>query len=372
MTAFDDWLLAEEQERARVGLTRRLVTRHPDEGTIDLAGNDYLGLSRHQAVVEGGVTALRDLGAGAGASRLVTGTMPIHDRLEAGLAAFTGFPAALVFSTGYHANLSVISALADADTLVVSDAHVHASMIDGCRLARAAVQVVPHNDVAAVDAALAGRSQTRAMVLVETIYSVLGDAAPVAALAEVCAARGAVLVADEAHALGVAGEGGRGLLHAAQLSDRTDVVATLTLSKSLGAQGGAVLSSPAVREHLVNRARPFIYDTGLAPAPAGSALAALGVLASEPERAVRVCEVARLLAEACGIEPPAGAVLAVPMPGPLEALAAVEKAALAGVRIGCFRPPSTPDGISRLRLTAHAHLSDDEVGRAVEVLVSLL
>lgn len=234
------------------------------------------------------------------------------------------------------------------------------------------MRVVPHNDVAAVDAALAARVLPRALVLVETIYSVLGDAAPVAELAEVCAARGAVLVADEAHALGVAGPGGRGLLHESGLAQRPDVVATLTLSKSLGAQGGAVMASPAVREHLVNRARPFIYDTGLAPAAAGGALAALGVVRAEPGRVARVNLVAAALALGCRVERPAGSVLAVPMPGPHEALAAVEEAAAVGVRIGCFRPPSTPDGISRLRLTAHAQLTDDELARAVTVLEALV
>lgn len=372
MSPFADWLAAQAQQREDAGLTRRLVARHPSEATIDLAGNDYLGLSRHPQVVAGAVAAAEEYGAGAGASRLVTGTMQIHDELERSLATFTGFPTALVFSTGYHANLSVVAALADADTLVVSDAHVHASMIDACRLSRAAVQVVPHNDVAAVDAALAARTQQRALVLVETIYSVLGDAAPVTALAAVCSARGAVLVADEAHALGVAGIGGRGLLHAAGLGDRPEVIATLTLSKSLGAQGGAVLGSSAVREHLVNRARPFIYDTGLAPAAAGGALAALQVVHDEPARVERVNLIASTLALACRVDRPAGAVLAVPMSGPLEAVAAVEKAAGSGVRIGCFRPPSTPDGVSRLRLTAHAQLTDLEVATAVEVLEGLL
>jgi len=369
---FDAWLADQAQQREQAGLTRRLVPRHPSEPVIDLAGNDYLGLALHPRVIEGAVAAAQEYGAGAGASRLVTGTLTLHEELERALATFAGFPAALVFSTGYHANLSAVSALTDADTLVVSDAHVHASMIDACRLSRARVQVVPHNDVAAVDAALAVRTQPRAVVLVETIYSVLGDAAPVRELAEVCAARGAVLVADEAHALGVAGVDGRGLLHEAGLGSRNDVVGTLTLSKSLGAQGGAVLSSPAVREQLVNRARPFIYDTGLAPAAAGGALAALHVVEDEPERVARVNEVSGILARACGVDSPAGAVLAVPMPGPLEAVAAVEKAAGNGVRIGCFRPPSTPDGISRLRLTAHAQLADDELARAVGVLDGLL
>jgi 8-amino-7-oxononanoate synthase len=372
VTGFEDWLERQAAEREEAGLTRHLVPRHPSEQMIDLAGNDYLGLARHPRVVEGAVAAAQEYGAGAGASRLVSGTLPLHEELEHALAGFTGFPAALVFSTGYHANLSAVSALTDADTLVVSDAHVHASMIDACRLSRAQVQVVPHNDVAAVDAALSARTHERAVVLVESIYSVLGDAAPIRELAEVCAARGAVLMADEAHALGVAGPGGRGLLHAAGLGRRPDVVGTLTLSKSLGAQGGAVLSSPAVREHLVNRARPFIYDTGLAPAAAGGALAALRVVEDEPGRVDRVNEISGVLARACGVDQPAGAVLAVPMPGPLEAVAAVEKAAGNGVRIGCFRPPSTPDGISRLRLTAHAQLDDDELARAVGVLDGLL
>jgi 8-amino-7-oxononanoate synthase len=149
-------------------------------------------------------------------------------------------------------------------------------------------------------------------------------------------------------------------------------VATLTLSKSLGAQGGAVLASRAAREHLVNRARPFIYDTGLAPPAAGGARAALQVVEDEPARVARVNLVASALALASRVDLPAGAVLAVPMSGPLEALAAVEKAAGSGVRIGCFRPPSTPDGISRLRLTAHAQLDDLELATAVDVLEGLL
>jgi 8-amino-7-oxononanoate synthase len=341
-------------------------------GLLDLAGNDYLGLARDSRVVAGAVAAIQRYGAGAGASRLVSGTLSIHAELEGELAAFTGFPSALVFSTGYHANLSAVAALADKDTLIVSDAHVHASLIDACRLARAAVTVTPHNDVAAVARALAGRDQPRALVLAETIYSVLGDAAPVAELAEAVAAADAVLIADEAHALGVAGPGGRGLLAAHGLAGRADVIATATLSKSLGAQGGLVLGAAAVREHLVNRARPFIYDTGLAPAAAGGALAALNVLRAEPELAETVRRNAAALADAAGVPVPAGAVLSVPMPGPREALDAVAAAAAAGLRIGCFRPPSTPDGISRLRLTAHAHHSAEDLALAAKVLRGLV
>jgi 8-amino-7-oxononanoate synthase len=371
-SSFPAWLAAQAAEREARGLTRRLNEADRGELLLDLAGNDYLGLARDPRVVAGAVAAARAYGAGAGASRLVSGTLSIHTELEQAIAAFTGFGSALVFSSGYHANLSVVQALADPDTLVVSDAHVHASMIDACRLARATVTVTPHNDVAAVSRALTGRRQRRALVLAETIYSVLGDAAPVAELAALAAASDAVLIADEAHALGVAGPGGAGLLAAHGLAGRPEVVATATLSKSLGAQGGLVLGLPAVREHLVNRARPFIYDTGLAPPAAGAALAALRVLQATPELAVRVRANAAILAEAAGVDAPAGAVLSVPVSGPHEALAGVAAAARHGLRIGCFRPPSAPDGISRLRLTAHAQHSDEELALAAKVLRSIV
>jgi 8-amino-7-oxononanoate synthase len=370
-SSFPAWLAEQAADRAGRGLARQLA--HADEQRLlDLAGNDYLGLARDPRVVAGAVAAARAYGAGAGASRLVSGTLSLHTELEQAMAAFTGFPAALAFSTGYHANLSVVQALADADTLVVSDAHIHASMIDACRLARATVTVTPHNDVVAVARALAGRPQRRALVLVETIYSVLGDAAPLAELAELAAANDAVLIADEAHAFGVGGPGGRGLLAASGLVGRPDVVATGTLSKSFGSQGGLVLGSAAVREHLVNRARPFIYDTGLAPAAAGAALAALRVLRATPELADQVRRNAAFLAGAAGVTAPAGAVLSVPMPGPREAVAAVAVAAEHGLRIGCFRPPSTPDGVSRLRLTAHAHHTDEDLATAAKVLRSVI
>ncbi|MFT4009301.1 MAG: 8-amino-7-oxononanoate synthase [Nocardioidaceae bacterium] len=365
--SFDDWLAEQAEQREAAGLTRRLVESDRDP-LLDLAGNDYLGLARDPRVIAGAVAASREYGAGAAASRLVSGTLSIHGRLEDSLAEFMGFPAALAFSTGYHANLAVVTALADADTLIVSDAHIHASLVDACRLSRGTTRIVPHNDVSAVGRALAERTQARALVLAESIYSVFGDAAPLTELARVCATHGAVLVVDEAHALGVVGDGGRGLLRAAGLSDRPDVVATVTLSKSLGSQGGAVLGSGAVREHLVNRARAFIYDTGLAPAAAGAAVAALEVIVAEPDRVARATRASALLAEACEVERPDAAVLSVAMPGPREAVEAVARAATQGVRVGCFRPPSTPDGSSRLRLTAHAHHTDEELALATKVL----
>jgi 8-amino-7-oxononanoate synthase len=370
MPDFLDDLRARADERARLGLTRRLETRPEpaSDDEIDLAGNDYLGLARHPDVVAGAVAAARRYGAGARSSRLVTGSLAVHAELESALAELVGAPSALAFSTGYHANVGAITALADADTLIVSDAHVHASLIDGARLSRATVVVNRHNDLDDVRDRLRRRTQRKALVVVESIYSVGGDAAPLAELSELARAEGAVLIVDEAHAFGVTGPGGRGLCAAAALADADHVVITLTLSKSLGAQGGAVLGHPLVRDHLINTARSFIYDTGLAPASAGAALAAVGVLLDGPELPDRVRAHAATLADACGVPVPAGAVLSVALPGPREALAAVATCAEQGIRVGCFRPPSTPDGSSRLRITAHADHTAAQIARAATVL----
>ncbi len=370
MNTWPDWLAAQAAQRDAAGLRRGLTPRRPDEDVIDLAGNDYLGLSRHPAVKAAAADAALTWGAGAGASRLVTGTLQVHADLEAALADLMGQPAALVFSTGYHANLSVVSALADRECLVVSDAHIHASLVDAVRLSRADLRVVPHNDVAAVRAALASDpSGRRALVLAESVYSVLGDEAPLVELAALCEEYGALLVVDEAHGLGVHGAG---VVHRLGLAGLPHVVVTATLSKSLGSQGGAVLGSPALVEHLVNRARPFIFDTALAPASAAAALAALVLLRESPELSGLVRGRVTDLAAALGVEPPAGAVLSVPMPSPLVALAAQAAALAQGVRVGCFRPPSVPDGISRLRITVNAGVSDEDWARATEVLVAVV
>ncbi len=360
------WLADRAADRETRGLTRRLRPRSP--GTeIDLSGNDYLGLATDPRVVEAAVAAARTWGAGSTGSRLVSGTTDLHLELEQRLADFCRQPAALVFSSGYLANVGAVTALAGSDTLIVSDAHIHASLVDACRLARSPLTIVPHNDVDAVGRALAWRSEPRALVLAESVYSVLGDAAPLARLVEACATHDAVLLVDEAHGIGVTGDGRGSLATAAD-----HVVVTVTLSKALGAQGGAVLGSPLLREHLVNSARSFIFDTGLAPAAAGAALAAIDVIRAEPHRVEAVHKVAARLADAAGVAPVPGAVLSVPMPGPREAVASAESCARYGVRVGAFRPPSVPDGISRLRLTARATLTGTELDRACEVLADAI
>lgn len=367
------WLDAVERQRQRAGLRRALRPRGAVATEVDLASNDYLGLSQHPGVIEGGIRALRTWGAGSTGSRLVTGDTELHEKFETELAAFVGAASALVFSSGYTANLGAVTSLSGPGSLVVSDAASHASLVDACRLSRARVVVAPHRDVEAVAKALAERKEERALVLTDSVFSTDGALAPLRRLHAVCREHRAVLLVDEAHGLGVRGIGGRGLLHEVGLAGAPDIVMTTTLSKSLGSQGGVVLGTEAVRDHLIDAARSFIFDTGLAPASVGAALAALRLLAAEPGRPARVRTHARSLAQVCDVpEPPESAVVSVILGDPDAAVAAASACMDAGVRVACFRPPTVPAGTSRLRLTARASLTDDELELARKVLGSVL
>ncbi|MDQ1040312.1 8-amino-7-oxononanoate synthase [Streptomyces sp. V3I8] len=369
-----EWIDEQARARRRAGLVRTLRPRPADCALLDLAGNDYLGLARHPEVTGAAAEAARRWGGGATGSRLVSGSTELHADLERELAAFCGFESALVFSSGYAANLAAVTALAPHGSLIVSDAGNHASLIDGCRLARGTTQVVAHADPEAVRKALGTRTGP-AIAVSDTVFSVDGDAAPLTELAAACRESGAALVVDDAHGLGVLGDGGRGAAWAAGLAGAPDVVTTVTLSKSLGSQGGAVLGPARVIDHLVNAARTFIFDTGLAPAAAGAALAALRLLRREPERATRARAVATALYErltAAGLEAvrPDAAVVSVRAPSPERALRWAADCRAAGLAVGCFRPPSVPDGVSRLRLTARADLTGAQIERAVGVVIA--
>jgi 8-amino-7-oxononanoate synthase len=368
-----DWLETEAQRRTEAGLVRRLKARTPDTGELDLAGNDYLGLAREKRVAGAAAAAALRWGAGSTGSRLVTGSTELHAELEHELARFCGTQAALVFSSGFTANLGAVTALSSAESAIVTDKYIHASLIEGCRLSRADVAVVAHSDPAAVAHALKTRRKQRALVVTDSVFSVDGDLAPLPELSAVCREHGAALLVDDAHGLGVLGEGGRGAVHEASLAGQPDVVTTITLSKSLGAQGGAVLGPRRVIRHLVDTARSFIFDTALAPGSAAAALAALGVLRAEPDLSTRVLTTAytlasRLKAAGLSVSEPAAAVIAVRAPSPDDAVAWAARCAEHGIRVGCFRPPSVPDGVSRLRLTTRADLSESDVDRAVRVI----
>ena len=367
------WLADIEQRRRAEGLRRELRVRPPVAAELDLASNDYLGLSQHPDVLDGGVEALRTWGGGAGGSRLVTGNTELHEAFEHQLASFLGAESALVFSSGYTANLGALVALSGPGSLIVSDALSHASLVDACRLSRARVVVSPHRDVDAVDAALAARTEQRAVVVTESVFSADGDLAPLRDLHAVCRRHGALLLVDEAHGLGVRGTRGQGLLHEVGLAGAPDIVMTTTLSKALGSQGGAVLGPEAVRAHLIDTARSFIFDTGLAPAAVGAASAALRVLDAEPQRARAVLDRAAELATIAGVtEAPVSAVVSVILGDPEIAVGAAAACLDRGVRVGCFRPPTVPAGTSRLRLAARASLTDDEMALARQVLTDVL
>ncbi|OMC21688.1 8-amino-7-oxononanoate synthase [Mycobacterium colombiense] len=367
-----DWLEAVERQRREAGLRRSLRPRPAVATELDLASNDYLGLSQHPDVIDGGVAALRMWGAGSTGSRLVTGDTELHQQFESELADYVGAASGLLFSSGYAANLGAVVGLSGRGSLLVSDEYSHASLVDACRLSRARVAVTPHRDVGAVEAALQARDEQRAVVITESVFSTDGALAPLRELHEVCRRHRALLIVDEAHGLGVRG-GGRGLLHEAGLAGAPDVVMTTTLSKALGSQGGAVLGPTSVRAHLIDAARTFIFDTGLAPAAVGAARAALTVLRSEPWRADAVLRHAAFLAEVCGVpETPQSAVVSVILGDPDVAVAAAAACLDAGVRVGCFRPPTVPAGTSRLRLTARASLDDAELEVARRVLTDVL
>lgn len=381
------WLEQQAAVRERRGLVRTPVTRNGADTSVDLASNDYLGLAMDPRLAEAAREAIGRWGTGATSSRLVAGTTELHLELETELANLTGMESGLVFTSGYLANLGVTTALGGPGTLIVADEHCHASLIDGFRLSRSRVDTVPHNDLAATEQYLRNRTEPRALIAVESIYSVFGDAAPLSQLLSLAEEHFAMLLVDEAHSLGVAGNGafqGFGSVAGTDLSGHPNVVLTATLSKSLGSQGGAVLGSALLREHLVNRARSFIFDTGLAPSSAAAALAAVGIIRAEPWRAAAVHQNAASLT--AGLAPAlrersidvglvgesTGAVQSIPMPSAIAALAASRAAHRAGVRVGCFRPPSVPDGVSRLRLTARATLTPHDIDYACTTLRRIL
>jgi 8-amino-7-oxononanoate synthase len=398
---FDPLARLREQAAARAdaGLRRRLVARqHTPSGSplLDLASNDYLGLAGDPRLAEAAARAARAWGTGATGSRLVTGTTALHEELEAELAGFTGAASALVFSSGYLANLAAVTALAaalagprgaarsippgDSDgVLIISDAGNHASLIDGCQLAKAhgaRLRVTPHGDLAAVEQALRGRAEQAAIVITDAVFSVSGDLAPVARLHALARAHGAILLVDEAHSLGVLGAGGRGAAYDTGLAGEPDLVRTVTLSKALSGQGGAVLGAAEVRQTLIDTGRGFIFDTGLAPPAAGAALAALGILRDRPDLPARARRNTRQLAAIAAdlglaASTPDAAVASVVMGAPRAAVDARRICGEHGVSVGCFRPPSVPVGQACLRLTGRATLNEIDLATASRALAAV-
>jgi 8-amino-7-oxononanoate synthase len=346
---------------------------------LHLASNNYLGLATHPEVTGAAADAATRWGAGSGSARLITGGFRLHEELEAALARFKACSDAVLFSSGYLANLGTISALVGGDDAVFSDALNHASIIDGARLSRAEVAVYDHAGADHLDELLTAwrrsHADQRALVVTDSVFSMDGDLAPLPDLLEVCRRHGAVLMVDEAHATGVVGPGGRGAVAHFGLEGQVPVVMG-TLSKALGAAGGFVAGSTAMCDFLRNRARSFIFDTAAAPPAAAAAGAALGVLEREPARPDRALALARRLAgglSAAGypVATPAAAIVPVVVGLPGAALALSRGLLEKGVLVTAIRPPSVPPGTARLRATVMATHTEDQLDGAVEAFAAL-
>jgi glycine C-acetyltransferase/8-amino-7-oxononanoate synthase len=333
-----------------------------------LCSNNYLGLADHPAVREGAAEAAMRWGVGAGASRLVSGTMTIHRRLEERLASFERRQAALLFGSGYLANAGVVSALARSGEVVFSDELNHASIVDGCRLSRADVFVYEHGDLEHLEWGLREAGSRAALIVTDGVFSMDGDVAPLVDLAELAGRYDVRLVVDEAHGTGTMGPGGRGAVADAGVEDGVDVIVG-TLGKALGSYGAYVCASAETVDYLVNRARPFIFSTAPPPPAVGAARAALGVLEAEPERVERLAANARTLREglaAEGLTAPASISQIVPIcVGEAEpTMDLCERALERGVFAQGIRPPTVPEGSSRLRFTVMATHEPEELRQA--------
>lgn len=348
-------------ELDRAHLLRRPPLQPPCPGGLVLCSNDYLGYAR---------LPLPPISqpSGAGASRLVSGTNAAHLDAERALAAWLGHEAALLFSSGYAANVGVLSALARHGDVIVSDALNHASIIDGCRLSGATIAIVPHLDVDAAGRALAAaRDARRRWLVTESLFSMDGDTPDLQALRELCDRHDAALLVDEAHALGVLGPRGTGLCAAAAV--HPDVLIG-TLGKALGLGGAFVAGSATLCTYLWNRARSFVFSTGLSPTLAAAAAERVRRAATDDASRARVLEAAhRLRAGLSALGAPLpirpSPILPWILGAPSAAMALSARLEAEGVLVQAIRPPTVPPGTARLRITATAALSTDDIDRAI-------
>ncbi|HEY2768347.1 MAG TPA: 8-amino-7-oxononanoate synthase [Solirubrobacteraceae bacterium] len=370
------------REIERLGLSRRLRTISTAQGprvlldeqpVLLLCSNNYLGLADHQRVRQAAAEAALHWGVGAGASRLVSGTMTIHRELEERLAAFKGSADCVLFGSGYLANLGAIGALAGPGDTVFSDELNHASIVDGCRLSRARVCVYRHCDVEHLQWSLShDGGEGRRLIATDSVFSMDGDVAPLSAIVELARIHGAQVLVDEAHATGALGRGGRGAVAQAGLEGEVDVLVG-TLGKALGSYGAYVCASEQMVRYLVNSARALIFSTAPAPPAVAGALAALELIEERPQIVEDLHSRARTLRRALAAE---GFRVADSEMQIVPLLAGEETAALAlcrgalqeGVFAQAIRPPSVPAGTSRLRLTAMASHTEAELRQAACVL----
>jgi 8-amino-7-oxononanoate synthase len=339
-----------------------------------LCSNNYLGLADHPRVREAAAEAAMRYGAGSGASRLISGNMTIHRRLEEQLAAFKGAETCLLFGSGFLANTGVVSALAREGDVVFSDALNHASIVDGCRLSQAETFVYDHCDVDHLEWGLRQAEGRGALIVTDGVFSMDGDVAPLAEIVELAQRYDARVMVDEAHGTGCVGPGGRGLVSALALEDEVDVVVG-TLGKALGSYGAFVLCDKPMAKFLINTARTLIFSTALPPPAVAAAMAALDLLREQPRRIEKLQRNGRVLREAlreAGMQVADGETPIVPLVVGDEqaAVAASERALERGIFAQAIRPPTVPAGTSRLRLAVMASHTKSELREAAGVLAA--
>ncbi|MBU6280800.1 8-amino-7-oxononanoate synthase [bacterium] len=341
---------------------------------VCLGSNNYLGLAADERVILGAISALAEVGAGAGASPLLGGHMEDHEALEGEIASWLGAEAALLFGSGWHANVGVVSALVGPGDEIFSDRLNHASLIDGCRLSRATTRVFAHRDVDELERLLAASRARRRLVVTDSVFSMDGTCAPLSRIVEVAERHGAWVLVDEAHATGTFGPTGAGLVSELGLGDRV-AVRMGTLGKALGGYGAFVAGARETVELLLNRARAYVFSTSLPPSVVAAARIAISIASRESSRRERLWRHARRLRAglvAAGLDVP-------PLESPIvplvagestDALAWASRAFDAGVWAPAVRPPTVPEGTARLRLTPIATHTDLHVERAIDVLVA--
>jgi 8-amino-7-oxononanoate synthase len=377
MQSLDDFATGKLAELERRNLRRRLLeTRRSGDGMAERHGrplhsfscNDYLNLSQHPAVLAAAAEALRRYGVGAGASRLITGNHPLFAELEARLARLKGTEDACVFGSGYLANAGIVPALVDRDDLIVLDELAHSCLWAGSRLARATVLRFRHNDVAHARALLAEHRHRhpRTLIATEGVFSMDGDLAPLPALAALVQDYDAWLLTDDAHGLGVVGDGrGSTFAHGAA----ADVPLQMgTLSKAVGGYGGYLCASRPVIELIRNRARTFVYSTGLPPAMVAAAVAALDIIAADPECAQLPLRKATAFTRRLGLPEAQSPIVPIVLGSAERALAAARLLEDEGFLVAAIRPPTVPEGTARLRITFSAAQPDAAVARLAEIV----
>jgi 8-amino-7-oxononanoate synthase len=361
-------------QRQQSGLLRKL--RQVPDGAIDLASNDYLDLARNPEVIEAGISALKKFGAGGRASRLVSGQFPPHQQLENTIAKFKHTEAALVFPSGYHANISAVTALAQSGDFIFCDKRNHASLIDACRLASSQnITVRYFGDLQKLESLLKSTFTQNSFIVSDGVFSMDGDLADVPQLLNLAEEFNALLLLDDAHGTGTLGETGHGTAEHFKIQNHPRIIHIGTLSKAIGGQGGFVASSQQIIDWLINQARPFIYTTALNPASCASAQKAFEIIEREPQMANQLRTITQQLAQGLQ-ELGFNAIL---QPSPIipviigeaqDALNLSNQLLQKGIWCPAIRPPTVPTGKSRLRLTANLSLTQEDITKVLSAFKS--